>query len=289
MFITPMYAKKMPDDFDLKSDEWVAEEKIDGIRIVAERFADGNIGTWSRYAKWHPVPSQILDWIKRLPTVILDGEVAAPGKRSYGTAALINDSDCIYSVFDILEVDGQPTLKLNQVERRELLVELFKHIPADAPMQLLPSWEVNSMEDVYARRDEVWARDGEGLILKKKSVIYMPGKRPKEWLKVKKLQSAKLTITNFLPGTGSIIDTGPYAIAVLSDEELNQCRVRVPTDALREELQKAGIAINYEGPPMRYTVAGHLHPWVGKKLWIEYQERTPDGGYRHPRWDRLED
>ena len=36
MFIEPMLAHKVPDDFDPEPGEWVVEEKYDGHRIIVE-------------------------------------------------------------------------------------------------------------------------------------------------------------------------------------------------------------------------------------------------------------
>jgi ATP-dependent DNA ligase len=105
--------------------------------------------------------------------------------------------------------------------------------------------------------------------------VYRPGKRDKSWIKIKKLRSAVLTVTGFQPSKGQIINRGPFATVVLKDEQGNVTTVKTRNDAEIAKLEAQ-------------AVAGAAHPAIGRKLRIEFQERTVDGSYRHPRWDRWE-
>lgn len=280
-FIAPMLASPYRDTFTPKKGEWTAEEKYDGIRLVAFNNEKGQVTTWSRYGKLHPMPAHITDLLSQLPKgSVYDGEAFVPGLRSYGTLTHAHRLKMVFVVFDVMHLLGTSTLDITQAHRRRLLEEIGpKHkwfLDPTSKVHLAQSTLIQGIDDVLRLRDLVWARDGEGLILKKQSVVYRPGKRPKEWMKVKKLQSAILTLIGFKPGTGSIIDTGPFAIALLRDEEGNETKVKVLDDATRAHLQAVGSGRT-------------RHPYIGRKLRIEFQERTPDGSYRHPRWDRWED
>jgi hypothetical protein len=83
----------------------------------------------------------------------------------------------------------------------------------------------------------------------------------------------------FTQSRGKIIDRGPYAAVLLRDAAGNETTVKTLNDVELDRFEQ-------EWPS---TAGVEHHPAVGRKLRIEYQERTPDGSYRHPRWDRWED
>jgi len=288
MFIEPMFATPLPNlvknpkakPFILEPGRYVSQEKFDGLRIITEigsnpdqLFVSKGISAWSRYGNLRPHPEHIQEELAKFPNVILDGEICAPGLRSYGTMDLDNTADLVYFVFDILQLEGEDMTDVTYEQRRKLLEQLFK--AEGKSVVLAPTTDVNTWDEVFALRDSVWARDGEGLILKRKDAIYTPGKRPKGvWVKIKKLQSALFTITGFIPSRGLINDRGPYAITCLVDDEGNRTQVTTKNDAqcrAFEELAK---------------MPGQ-HAAIGRKLWCEYQERTmPENSYRHIRWER---
>jgi ATP-dependent DNA ligase len=197
-----------------------------------------------------------------------------PGKRSYGTLTIENSAEQVYYVFDILQYDGDDITAAPYTMRHKALKGVY---PFNTPhVQLAPITPVNTWEEVYALRDEVWARDGEGLILKRMDAPYTIGKRPKNtWIKIKKLQSALFTVTGFTPSRGQINDRGPYGMTKLVDEDGIETQVKTKNDAQCREFEREAALIGITGK----------HPRIGQKLWCEYQERTPDMEYRHIRWD----
>lgn len=293
MFVEPMYACPLPDltknprakPVDLKSGRWVGEEKYDGLRIVTEvsqmrdtLFVEKGITSWSRYGNLRPHPEHIQEQMAKFSDCILDGERMAPGKRSYGSLDLENSPDLIYYVFDILQFCDKSTTHLPWTERRKLLLSIFSAAQPTGAVVLAPVFSVPDWETVYKLRDEIWSRDGEGLILKNMDTVYTTGKRPKvTWIKIKKLQSEVFTVIGFIPSRGEINDRGPFAMVKLQDDSGNITAVKTRNDA---ELAKfASVTYPRSNP----------HPAIGKRLRCEYQERTPDGSYRHIRWDRWED
>lgn len=279
-FTKVMLAHPLKPGFVLRPDEYFAEEKVDGIRILCEietgssnLFTKRKITPWSRLEKIHPLPTHILEDLSEFPQCVLDGEIYIEGKRSYGAVELANLPDLVYCVFDVISIAGQSTTHLKQFERRLLLEELFKSVDSQSVI-LNPSTNVNTMDEIYALRDSVWSRDGEGLILKRRDAIYQH-KRSKDWIKIKQLQSAVLAVVGFQPSRGLINDRGPYAMTIIRDEYGIITTVKTRNDEECRKLEKEAIP-------------GKIHPAVGRKLRIEYQEKTPDMSYRHPRWDRWE-
>ena len=121
----------------------------------------------------------------------------------------------------------------------------------------------------------VWDSDGEGLIIKRRQAPYTSGKRTMDFIKLKDLRTAVLTLVGFRAGVGTIVDRGAYATVVLRDEHGVQTTVKTLND---KELAR-----------FESSAKGHkVHPAIGRSLRIEYHEKTPDGNYRHPRWDRWE-
>lgn len=291
-FIKPMLCSPLPKGLEAKSNtgwavlnsprEWAAEEKFDGHRLIvrvgppSDLLSPKSIVGWSRNEIQRILPKHIVEDLVKMPDIVLDGELIVPGGRSYGVKELLNEQHLIFVVFDVLEVSGYDATSRTYSYRRELLKTLFERVSC-VHVRLAASHSLNTWEELFTLRDEVWKRDGEGLIIKKLNAQYTPGKRSKHCVKIKQLRTAVLEVIGFAMGNGKVIDRGPYATVILRDAEGHTTTVKTLND---DELKK----LNDRG-----REAIHLHPDLGRMLCIEYQERTPDGSYRHPRWDRWED
>jgi len=278
-FIEPMLASPMPTDLQIRPDQYVAQEKYDGHRMIVriggggiqnDLFMTGSpVRAWSRDGLSRVLPRHIVDSLAQFPVCVLDGELLVPGKRSYGVTELSNAQNLVFVAFDVIEMLGTTMCDVAYHHRRKFLETMF----ADKSLKDLPgiglAWSkpITKLEEVRDLCTEVWQRDGEGLILKDRNSLYYPGKRLKNvWIKIKQLQSAVLKITGYEYGL-----LGPYAKVKLEDEDGNKIAVKVRNTALRNQCE------------------ANPDSFLGRALRIEFQERTPDGSYRHPRWDRLED
>jgi hypothetical protein len=72
----------------------------------------------------------------------------------------------------------------------------------------------------------------------------------------------------------------------LEDDRGNRTSVKTKDDFELAQFEKQALAGLQKVGDM--VVAIPAHPAIGRKLRIEYQDWTPRGGYRHPRWDRWE-
>jgi len=288
MFITPMLAASMPKTpVTIHPGVFLVEEKYDGHRLVTHVDSDHRVAAWSRYGLERVLPVHVVNAIARLSPGIYDGELIVPGKRSYGVTELVNGSELVYTVFDVLELLGTSTIASTYMQRRAYLEEMSRHRLFNADgIQLAEVTPVDSADDVRRYLDAVWKRDGEGLILKRLGARYVPGKRPKDaWIKIKALRSAVLTVIGFIPSKGQINNRGPYATVALRDDEGHETTVKTLNDAECRRFEEEAPRL----PEIDEFSLGRVcpdHPAIGRKLRIEYQERTPDGNYRHPRWDR---
>lgn len=286
-FIQPMLAEKMEDTMKIEPGIWAADEKLDGHRLVVEvtgkpmdLFSPRTVQGWSRDGLIRVLPSQIVEAMVKFPVGIYDGELLVPGKRSYGVTDLRFTKSLIYAIFDILQLMDQDTMDLSYDDRRSLLEEMFARKELRHPAAVLvPSCHINSRADLDKVLKEIWARDGEGVILKRRSAIYRPNKRSKDFLKIKQLNHGVATVIGFIQSTGKIQDRGPYGIVLLEDDKGIKLRVKTKNDAQCR---------TFEADATRVGILNR-HPAIGRRLCFDYHERTPRGEYREPRWDRWED
>jgi len=274
-FIAPMLASPLPENFNPKPNEWAAEEKFDGHRLIV-RVTDGKVLAWSRNELPRVLPNHVYDTLAKFPNGCYDGELLVPGKRSYGVTELTNSKDLVYVMFDILE-SWHPVFNVwvslcgdSYVARRAVLITVFDSLfgclqPNPQPVRLSESHPILSAPGMRLLCEQVWARDGEGLILKKLTSRYTPGKRPKDWFKIKQLRSAVLTIIGFQAGK-----MGPHSVMILRDDEGHGTTVKWKSLQILAEVERAPAS------------------FIGRRVRIEFQERTPDGSYRHPRFDHWE-
>jgi bifunctional non-homologous end joining protein LigD len=318
-FISPMLAKPMRDiDFTNAKDPWYAEEKFDGHRLIVEKtsapsdlFSESTVMAWSRYGLPRILPSHVRAAVGEMPDGIYDGELITPGERSYNVTELTKTDKLVFMCFDVLQLLGEDTTEHRYVHRRTYLEEIFsrEHIQVQQRgVRLALNTLIESKDQLIELRDTMWARKGEGLILKRGYATYRPGKRSADFIKIKDLQTAVLRVVGFEPSRGEIINRGPYAVVLLEDEDGHQVTVKTRNDEeiakLEKEASNLRSCASCSGTGYRGIVkspckvcktsgvdphrAHRAHPAIGRKLRIEFQERTPDGSYRHPRWDRWE-
>ena len=294
-FLSPMLAKPLPKDFSLSPGEFSAETKIDGHRLIVEvadgssnLFTDKSVTAWSRNGLLRALPTHLLESLSLFPNGMYDGELCVPGKRSYGVTELVNGPDLVYCIFDLLSIHGADTTPLSYNNRRGFLTDVFSKQTSES-VHLEKSTPVDSWEQVITLRDEVWERDGEGLILKRRNSPYLVGKRSKDQIKIKALRTEILTVIGFVPSHGLINNRGLYATIVIQNEDGIVTTVKTRNDAECRALEAEGNVelewreTRFMGKPMKMIVN---HPAVGRKLQIEFQELTiPDNNYRHPRFD----
>lgn len=271
-FVSPMLASAMPEDKtadDFRDSGWIMEEKFDGhrliVRVVNYPIAGKNIAkgvmAWSRLGNVRTLPRHIEAPLSDLPVGVYDGELLVPGAKSYGVMAGQNSGKEIFVLFDMLESSGKSIMKTEQHVRRaflEIAYDVFyDHI--EFPVRLAEQHKP-SMEFVKA----VWARGGEGAIIKKLSGRYTPGWRSPDWIKVKAIGSATLTIVGFKEGKN-----GPYSIVKLRDSAGMETTAKTLDNNMMRQFAK------------------DPNSFIGKRMVVSYHEKTPSGKLRHIMVDHL--
>lgn len=275
-YVNPMLASPMPDLPDqkvntvlaaiarYKPDFWVMEEKYDGHRVVVA-VKDGQVSAWSRpkagkAALVRTLPEHLVKAFSVFPWVTLDGELHVPGGISTDVTEGSNTAKLEFVVFDILRVSGLDATGKTLDERRVLLTTIFDQLNVHG-VTLAPQF-APSADAVRA----IFDRQGEGAILKRRAARYQPGARSADFIKVKGLETTVMEVKGYKKGKN-----GPHSTVVLKNPADGSF---VPIKSLdMEALRK------FDADPESF---------IGRRLLLEYQFRTRDGGYRHPRWDRWE-
>jgi bifunctional non-homologous end joining protein LigD len=241
--VVPMMAtaaRSLPGD----DDQWAYELKWDGVRALA--YVDGPAGTirlesrnlndvTPRYPEVHAILGGA--GARRL---LLDGEIVAfddDGRPSFGrlqprmhitgerqVAQRMIDTPVVYLLFDVLHVDGESTRSLAWTERRAVL----EGLELKGPNWQTPAAHIGNGEAVFAA-----SRDGglEGVVAKRLTSRYEPGRRSKEWLKIKNVCRQEFVVGGWLPGAGSRSGRIGALLVGYYDE---------PTAGQRHELRFAG-------------------------------------------------
>ncbi len=216
--ITPMLASLAPAPFS--DEQWIFEPKLDGFRTLAflnggkvRLQSRGEIDVTSHY-------KSVAESLKKQTAsqLVLDGEIIAldaKGKlcfqclqgylksvRGISYEKAEAPSAIIYYVFDILYLDGFNLMRVPVSARKELLRGVF--VPTE-DVRLVEYFEKDG-QTVY----EAAIKNGlEGVVAKRKAGIYEAGKRSKDWLKIKAVNSDEFIICGFTQGQG----TGPKRLA----------------------------------------------------------------------------
>jgi bifunctional non-homologous end joining protein LigD len=182
--------------------DWLYEVKWDGYRAIA-RVAGGEATLTSRRGndlteRFRGVASA-LEAALRTPDAVLDGEVCALDERGRSSFSAMQqgkaDTPIVYYVFDVLEIDGEPLVDLPLVERRERLESLL-----DRRSQTVRISE--AFEDGRALFEAVKKEGLEGVVAKRKDSPYLPGRRTRDWLKVKARNRQEFVIAGYTGGQG---------------------------------------------------------------------------------------
>lgn len=280
-FIEPMLAGPLSDRVTIRGGSHVVEDKYDGHRLIVEigeqELGVGSIKSiqaWSRGGLHRELPKYLVDELAKLPVGTYDGELISSNQKSYHVKTKTEQLRLV--LFDVLHILGHSTLNFKWLDRRRALEGAMMHLESPQHVIMARAEFIESRADIDKHAQLVWALGGEGLIVKDVNATYRPGKRGTEFMKVKALGSAVLQLIGFETGKGQKIARGPCAVMVLRDVVGNVTKVKTLNDAMCHEL-------NSQHDPDR------RHPAIGRQVRIEFQERTPDGSYRHPRMDRWED
>jgi len=247
-------------------DEWLFEQKFDGIRLLAYKNGD-DVKLFSRNRLPQNVPA-VADAVKRLPAsqLILDGEITWHG------------APVKYHVFDCLWLDARSLTSLPLEERLEILSEL----PLKPPL-----YRVATLADELPW--ERAAREGwEGVIAKRRGSLYEHRRSP-HWLKMKCELAQEFVVGGFTDPQGKRVGLGALLVGYFEGDDLVFAgKIGTGFDTkllleLREQLDKIEIP---EAPFTKGVGLPRLRKhWVKPEIVVQvgFIEWTAHGKLRHPR------
>jgi hypothetical protein len=272
--VKPMLASAMAAGQSLATfsgPDWIAEEKFDGHRLLITKRGDA-VTAWSRPTSTHEanardLPPAIITALRQLPDGTYDGELIVPGGTSSDVTRLDKRDALRLVLFDVIELLGRSLIGKTYTDRRSALDIAVRHFSGPdvditdtaALLSVPPQFPVSE-----AGVQAIWDRGGEGAILKRTGSTYRSGWRTPDWVKVKRLGSAVLTITGFEAGK-----CGPYSKALLRGDDGLETSVKTLDNATRDDIAR---------DPARY---------IGARLVVHYIEKMASGKLRHVGWDHL--
>ena len=280
-----------------KGSGWLFEVKWDGYRAIG-RVAGGNATLTSRngndLSERFPSVAKALEKAVKTPDCVLDGEVCALDEHGRATFSAMQQgkpgTTYVYFVFDLLEVEGEPLIDRPLTERRKRLEQLLDR--STRAVQLSEAFD-----DGEALFEAAEKQGFEGVIAKRADSHYLPGKRTRDWLKIKTEQRQEFVIAGYTKGQGRRANTlGSLILAVNRGGDLvyvGNCGTGF-TDAEIKKLLTKLKPLGRKDPPFRVVpkmpkVRKGDVVWVEPKLVCEvrFAEWTHDGHLRAPSYQGL--
>ena len=274
---------------------WLYEVKWDGYRALATvRTSEveltsrrGNSLTERFASVARAIPGAL-----RTPHCVLDGEVCALDERGRTSFSEMQQGSgaLVFYVFDVLEIDGRPVIELPFHQRRERLRELLE--PGHEVVRLSETFE-----DGQALLEATREQELEGVIAKRADALYQPGKRTRDWLKVKSHGRQEFVIAGYTKGKGRRESSlGALVLAYRRGDELvwaGNCGTgftEKEIDRLLRRLRPLERSTPSLDPvPKMPKVRKGDVVWVTPKLVceVEFVEWTHDGRLRAPAYKGL--
>ena len=283
---------------------WAFEMKWDGVRAVV--YVDGDVRVLTRNDRevgaTYPELRGLSDALAGRP-LVLDGEIVAldeAGRPSFGqlqarmhvqhpSSALLAQVPVNLLVFDVLHAGGESQLSRTYDQRRAVLEDLGLDGPHWATP---PAFEGDGAAAMAASRSQGL----EGVIAKRRVSTYLPGRRSRDWIKVKHIRMQEVVVGGWSPGEGLRAGgLGSLLLGVLDDEGRLVYAGHVGTgfsDRVLADLMARLTGLEQPTPPFADEVPrAHARGarWVSPTLVgeVAFSEWTRDGRMRHPTWRGL--
>ena len=276
---------------------WTFEVKWDGYRAVAAE-SGGDVTLMSRNgndltARFPNVAKEIPKAVKT-PDCVLDGEVCALDEAGRSSFSAMQQrkagTPIVYYVFDVLEIEGKAVVDLPLVERRKLLEGLLDR--RNKTVRLSETFDDGQALLRAAKQQQL-----EGIVAKRVDSRYLPGKRTRDWLKIKTHSEQEFVVVGYTKGTGRRASSfGSLVLGYYAGGELVYAG-NVGTGFGGKEIEKLLDLLRplrrdkppfREVPKMPKVRKGDVI-WVEPKLvvQVEFVEWTHDGRLRAPAYKGL--
>lgn len=301
--VEPMLAS-LGSEADLDGEEWAFEMKWDGIRAIST-VVGHEVTLLSRngvdLTAAYPELVAIADSVTA--DAVLDGEIVAldrSGRPDFGLlqtrmnlakpaeiAAAARSTPVRYFVFDLLETDGESMLAASYDQRRAALARTVRDT---GPVQVPPAFDGDAAAAIAASR----SLRLEGVLAKRPDSRYIPGKRTRDWLKIKHHFTQEVVIGGWRPGKGRRAEQVGSLLMGVHDGAALRYVGRVGTgfsdrdlDELTRRLRSmARSTTPFDDVPKLEASDAR---WVSPRLVgeVEFAEWTATGRLRQPSWRGL--
>ena len=198
-FIEPMYALGVRSLSE--GPDWLYEIKLDGYRCITGRNSSG-VNLWSRRGNLFTAQfPAIAEACKKLPPgTLVDGGIVALHEHGQNSFNLLqhhrsNAFAIRYYLFDLLVHRGKSLINAPLSERRASLPKL--KLPSDQDSFVLSETIDASVPDLIRAAKELSL---EGIIAKRKDLLYESAKRTGAWVKYKINKGQEFVIGGHTPG-----------------------------------------------------------------------------------------
>jgi DNA ligase-1 len=219
-------ARTMPEEF-------FVEDKFDGIRAQAHT-EDGRVAIYSRTMDeiTHRFPELVSPLKDIGMDAVIDGEIvpARGGRilpfselqkrlgRKTISENLLTEVPVILVAYDLLYAGGRVLTEESLDERRKILEQI---IPLEGTVRVSFAKRFRQVAALDDEFNEARARGNEGLMIKSPASLYKPGRRGREWLKLKRaIATLDVVVTAVEVGHGKRRNLlSDYTFAVRRSEE----------------------------------------------------------------------
>lgn len=287
---------------------WAYEMKWDGMRAIA-RIDGGRISLHSRNDRDVTVSFpeiRALGEVFGADQAVLDAEIVCfdeHGRPDFGrlqdrmhissasqAQALSKSRPVVLLAFDLLHFNGESLLELPYSERRKRL----EGLKLNGPAWQTPAAFTGTGAEAVRTSQELGL---EGVMAKRLTSVYRPGKRTRDWVKVKNVRTQEVVIGGWTPGKGTRSGTIGALLLGLPTEDGLAYIGKVGTgftqrilDDLAPRLARLERKTAPFAPPVAKAEARDAH-WVTPKLVgeVAFAEWTDELRLRHPAWRGLRD
>ncbi len=305
--LAPMLATAGP--VPTPDEDFAHEVKWDGVRILASvnrgsvrLVTRNNNDVSASYPELQALAAQVGQG-----SVLLDAEVAAmngQGRTDFSliqsrmhvrrpSKALLESTPVQLLIFDLLYVDNQSLLTSTYVERRRRLADL----------QLRgPCWQTPPAVDGAGAAVLATSREQglEGIVSKRRTSTYTPGRRSRDWIKTKNVRRSSALVAGWKPGGGGRVgQIGSLLLGVhpsKGDPRLEYAGSVGTgfTQATLQRLQQTLERLHRNDSPFTTSIPradAKDAVWVQPVLVVEveYTELTRENRLRHPSYKGLRD
>ncbi|MGN0347631.1 MAG: DNA ligase [Lachnospiraceae bacterium] len=208
--IAPMLIANMEEPFD--NPEWIYELKLDGCRCMAYLDEAGVVLRNKRNVELLPRFPELSDINKcAKQRCVLDGELIVlvngrPDFYELQKRTLLTSKTKIkldagrhpasFVAFDCLQSENRILLDVPLLERKQILQNLIR----ENERMAISRFFTGKGKQLFTLTVE---KELEGVVAKRASSLYYPGKRTKDWIKFKRMADRDFVICGFISGNAS--------------------------------------------------------------------------------------